>query len=105
MFEIIEAEADDLARRRYRQTVGQALERTACARGRALGRVLERRQVAVVTAQAFAQIAGYGLVDRLQIDHLIALDHAEVRRAIGFETDDFHGHSLAWYRGPFSNSR
>src|SRR5262249_3515376 len=54
VFEIVEAEADDLARRRHRQTVGQALERAACARGRALGRVLERRQVAVVAAQAFA---------------------------------------------------
>src|SRR5215813_7506589 len=105
VFEIVEAEADDLARRRHRQTVGQALERAACARGRALGRVFERRQVAVVAAQAFAQIAGYGLVYRLQIYHLIALDHAEVRRAIGFETDDFHSHSLAWYRGPFSNRR
>src|SRR5215813_8026943 len=71
--------------------VGQTLERAARTRGRALGRVLERRQVAVVAAQTFAQIAGYGLVDRLQIDHLIALDHAEMQRAIGFETDDFHG--------------
>src|SRR6266849_8038623 len=97
VLEIVEAEADDLARRRHRQTVGQTLERAARTRGRALGRVLERRQVAVVAAQAFAEIAGYGLVDRLQVDHLIALDHAEMQRAIGFETDDFHGHSLTWY--------
>ena len=25
---------------------------------------------------------------------LIALDHAEMQRAVGFETDDFHGRSL-----------
>src|SRR5262249_43506721 len=98
-------EAEDFARRRHRQSVGQTLERTARARGRALGRVLERRQVAVVAAQTFAQIAGYGLVDSLQIDHLIALDHTEMQRAIGFETDDFHGSLLAWSRRPFSNRR
>ena len=33
---------------------------------------------------------------RLQIDHLIALDNAEVQAAICFETDDFHEHSLTW---------
>src|SRR5262249_9438363 len=95
VLEIVEAEADHFARRRHRQTVGEALERAARARGRALGRVLERRQVAVVAAQALPQIARYGLVDRLQIDHLIALDQAEMQRAVGFKTDDFHGRSLA----------
>src|SRR5215813_14098461 len=77
VLEIVEAEADDFARRRHWQTIGKALERAARACGRALGRVLERGQLAVVAAQAFAEIAGYGLVDRLQIDDLITLDHAE----------------------------
>mgnify|MGYP003694558335 CR=1 FL=1 len=36
------------------------------------------------------------LVDRLQIDHLIALDDAEMQSPICFETDDFHGYSLTW---------
>src|SRR5215467_7980475 len=105
VFEIVEAEAEDFARRCHRQTVGQTLERAARTRGRTLGRVLERRQVAVVAAQTFAQIAGYGLVDRLQIDHLIALDHAEMQRAISFETDDFHGSLPRLVSPSFSNRR
>ena len=88
---------------RHRQAVFQALERAARGRRRALRRILERRQIAVVAAQAFAEIAGNGLVDRLQIDHLVALDHAEMQPAIGFETDDFHGHSLAWLAHAFSS--
>ena len=35
------------------------------------------------------------LVDRLQIDDLIALDDAEMQSAICFETDNFHRYSLA----------
>ena len=64
--------------------------------GCALRGVLERRQVAVAAAQAFAEVARYALVDRLEIDHLIALDDAEMQSPICFETDDFHGYSLTW---------
>ena len=98
MFEVVETEADHLARRRHRQTEGQAFQRTPRSRGSALCRVLERRQVALVAAQAFAEIAGNGAVNRLQVDHLVALDHAETQCAIGRETDDLHAYSLACSR-------
>ena len=95
MFEIVETEADHLARRRHRQTVAQPFERATCGRGSAIRRVLERGEVAIVAAQALAEIAGNGAVHRLQVDHLVALDHAKAQGAIGFETDDFHAYSLA----------
>ena len=38
-------------------------------------------------------------VHRLQIDHLIALDHAETQSAVCFETNDLHGYSLTLDRG------
>src|SRR5262249_21824876 len=98
VFEIVETEADHLSRRRHRQTEGQPFERAARGRGSTLRRVLEGRQIALVAAQAFAKITGNGAVHRLQVDHLVALDHAEAQCAIGFETDDFHDYSLAWCR-------
>ena len=94
--EIIEAKADDLAGRRHRQRVFQAFERTVGAGRRTLGGILERRQVAVVAAQAFAEVTRYGFIDCLQIDDLIALDDAEMQSPVCFETDDFHSYSLAW---------
>src|ERR671937_2064968 len=103
MFEVVETEADHLARRRHRQTEGQAFQRAPRRRGSALRRVLERRQVALVAAQAFAEIAGNGAVNRLQVDHLVALDHAETQCAIGLETDDLHAYSLALVSPSCSN--
>src|SRR6185369_2210468 len=52
-----------------------------------------------------AEIARDAGVDRLQIDDLVALDHAETQSATPFETDDFHGHSLTEFGGPCSASR
>jgi hypothetical protein len=94
VLEIVEAEADHLAGRRHRQGVFQALERSARGPRRALRRILERRQVAVVASEHLAEIARDALVDRLQINHLVALDHAETQSAIGFKSDNFHGSSL-----------
>src|SRR5262249_47916343 len=91
VLEIIEPEADDLAGRRHRQAEFQFLERAPRARSRAPGGSLERGEVAVVAAQDGAQIGGDRGPDRLQIDHLLALDDAEVQSAIPLETDDLHG--------------
>jgi hypothetical protein len=76
VLEIIEAEADDLAGARDRQAVFEPLERTARACRCALGSILQRGEVAVAAAEHLAEIARDGVVDRLQIDHLIAFDHA-----------------------------
>ena len=45
----------------------------------------------VIDLQAVDKSIPGDLGECLQIDHLIVLDHAEMQRAIGFETDDFHG--------------
>src|SRR5262249_39877815 len=58
-------------------------------------RTFEGRSVAVVPRQAFTEIPGNGFVDLLQVDHLIALEHAEAQCAVGFETDNSHDCSLA----------
>ena len=36
-------------------------------------------------------------VDRLQVDDLFALDHAEAQSFIRAETYDLHGSSCSWY--------
>src|SRR5262249_38952656 len=96
VLEIVEAEADNLARRRNRQPVFEIFERTPRASGRTFGRVLERCEVAVAAAQILAEVTGNCLVDGLEIDHLVALDDAEVQAAIGLETNDFHALLLNW---------
>jgi hypothetical protein len=52
------------------------------ATGCALGEVLEGGQVAVAAAQPFAEIARCAAVDRLQVDHFLALDHAETQSLV-----------------------
>ena len=88
--EIVEAEADDLARPRDRETVFQPGERAAGGSRRASGEIGERFEVAVASAQGFAEIGGHARIRRLQIDHAIALDHAEPQAIIRFKTDNLH---------------
>src|SRR6185503_19465603 len=77
MLEIVQPEAKDLARTRDRETELQAFQRTT-RRGRgALGDVAERLEVAVVGCERSAEVGRHLGVDRLQVDHLIALDDAE----------------------------
>ena len=44
-------------------------------------------------AQHLPEIVRDGLVDLLQVDHLIALDHAQPQAAVGLEFYDFHERS------------
>src|SRR5215831_4095521 len=54
MFEVIEAEADDLAGPGYGEPEFDPLEGAPRARGRALGRFFQRREIAVTLAQDLA---------------------------------------------------
>ena len=81
VLQIVQAEADDLARPRDRQAELQPLERTSRRGRRALGEIAERLQVAVVRREHRAEIGRHLRVDRLQIDDLIALDDAEPQAA------------------------
>ena len=91
VLEIVQPEAEDLARPRHRQAELQAFQRAARRGGRALRDVAERLEVAVVRRQHRAEIARHFRIDGLQVDHLIALDHAEPQPAFRFEPDDLHG--------------
>ena len=74
-----------LPRPRHRQAEFETLQRAARARpARALARSASGCQVAVARGEHGAEIGRHLGVGRLQIDHLIALDHAEpqARRAI-----------------------
>ncbi len=79
VFEIIQAEADDLARLADRQRIFESGKRLARGSRRALGNGGELFGVAVVFGEPFAEIARNFAVHGLQIDDLIALDNTEMR--------------------------
>ena len=87
--EIVEAEADDLARPGHRQCVFQARERSPGGGRRALGDVAQRREIAVAARQHDGEIIGNGRIDRLEIDDLFALDDAEPQPRIRCEARRF----------------
>ena len=58
---------------------------------RALGELRERGKIAVVLRQHGGEIVGEARVDRLQVDDLRALDHAEAKPGVRFESDNLHG--------------
>ena len=91
--EIVEPEAEDLARLRHRQTELQTLERAARRGRRALRDVGERRYVAIVRGERRAEIGRHLGVHRLQVDHLVALDDAQPQSAFRLEADDLHERS------------
>ena len=68
-----------LRRPRDRQAEFQALERLAGAGGRLLGEVGERCEIAVALRQHVGEVGRDLGVDRLQVDHVIALDHAQAQ--------------------------
>ena len=77
VIEIIEAQANDFAGARHRQRVFQAGQRQARGGRRLFGELSERREVAIIDAQEFAEIARRVGLNRLNIDDGVALDHAQ----------------------------
>jgi hypothetical protein len=92
VIEIVEPEAEDLARPRDRQAELQPLERTPRRGRRALRDVGERRHIAIVGGQRRAEIGRHSGVHRLEVDHLVALDDAQPQSAFRLEADDLHEH-------------
>src|SRR5690606_41333320 len=76
----------------------QAVQRHAGRRGSLFGEIGEMRQVARLL-QNDAQVGRQVRIDRLQVDHLIALDHAEPQAARGLETNNLHGTIPPRFRG------
>ena len=67
------------------------LQRLAGASGRLLGNVAEGFEVAVALGQHVREVRRHLGVDRLQVDHVVALDHAQAQSFIRFKTYDLHG--------------
>src|SRR5581483_11222962 len=85
----------DLAGARDRQREFQAVERAACAGGRALGQVGNRRQIAAGLLQPLPEVIRSLGIGLLQIDYLVAFDDAQTQSRLCFKTDDFHDFSQA----------
>ncbi len=94
VFEIIQAEANDLSGPTDRQPIGQARQRFARARRRPLGKLHQRLHVAIILRKPFAKIGRGVGIGRLQIDRLVALHNAKPRPALSLERNDFHALSL-----------
>ena len=75
-----------------RQAEFQPLQRLAGAGGRLLGEVAERLEVAVALGQHVGEVGRHLGVDRLQVDHVVALDHAQAQSFIRFKSYDLHGY-------------
>jgi hypothetical protein len=91
VLQIIEAEAEDLSGSRHRQAEAKLGERPARRGGRPPREIRERREIAVVRAEPFAEIGGNARIHRLQVDDRIAVDDAESEAMVRFEADDAHG--------------
>jgi hypothetical protein len=88
--EVIEAQADDLAGLGHRQRELQTGERNARGGIRLGDGGLELAHVTIGGAQVIAEIAGDAGIHGLDVDDIIALDHAQPHFVVCFETDDFH---------------
>src|SRR5262245_30422066 len=95
VLEIVEPEADDLAGPAHRQRICETRERAMRRGGRALGKVLDGRQVALGRGEQRAEVGRDLGVSRLQIEHLVARHDAEVQTRRGLKTHDFHLGSLS----------
>ena len=91
MFEVVEAEADDLAGLCDRQRIGEGGERTSRRRRRAFCEIGKEGEIAGIAPQHGAEIARQSGIDGLKVDRLIALDEAKPRPALRCKSDDFHG--------------
>src|SRR5215470_8182754 len=83
---IVKAEADILWWPCDRQAELEALERLARARRRLLGKIGQRLEVAAGLHQHVGQIDRKASVNRLQIDHIVALDHAQARSFVALKS-------------------
>ena len=90
VLEIIQPEADDLARPANGQPVGQARERPARGGRGPLGDIGKRLGIAVIALEPFAEIGGNRAIHGIEIDHGIAVHDAEPRSPLPFECNDFH---------------
>src|SRR5258708_13257708 len=75
VFEVIEPEADHFARPRYWQAVSEPFERAASGRRRTFCRLLERREIAVIAPQTFAQVRRNVLIYLFQLHPLLPPHH------------------------------
>jgi hypothetical protein len=104
VLEIVQTEADNLARARDRERVRQAAQWPTRRRRRPFGEIGQRRKIAIAISQRSAQIVREPIIDGVEVDHLIALDHAETRSVFGFEADDFHDWILLVSAGTLTGS-
>src|ERR1051326_1209426 len=88
VFEIIEPEADDLARPGRRWREGDVGKRKPGGRGSAFRNVAERFEIAVVFREPAAEVARHAWIHRLQVDHAVAFHDTEPQRLVFFEPDD-----------------
>ncbi len=79
MLQIVQAEADALRWPRHRQAELEPLERHAGARWRLLGEIGKRLEIAPRLRQHVGQIDRQPGIGRLQVDHIVALDHAQAQ--------------------------
>jgi hypothetical protein len=82
--------------RATRQAELQTFEWAAPRGGRTLRNIAERLQIAIARRQHRAEIDRQLCVHGLQVDDLIALDHAEPQSAIRFKPDDLHERFLVY---------
>ena len=68
--------------------------------GALLREIAERFEIAVVRREHVAEIGRHLGVNRLQVDHLIALDHAQPQSAFRFKSDDLHEALPLMFFGP-----
>jgi hypothetical protein len=87
VLQIVEAEAHDFAGMRNRHRIFQPAQGPARGGGSALG---ERREITIVVTEDRSKVARQlGLRD-VEVDHLIALDHTQMRARVCLEPDYFH---------------
>ena len=73
-----------------RQAELQSRERLAGAGGSLLCNVAEGLQVAVALGQHVREVRRHLRVDRLQVDHVVAFDHAQAQSLTRFKSYDLH---------------
>ena len=88
--EIVQPEADYFTGTQNGKCEFHLTQRTSRGRRRSPGQVTERLEIAVVPAQDFAEITRHICIRSLQIDGMIAIDHAKPYAIAGFKTDDLH---------------
>jgi hypothetical protein len=90
VLQIVEAEAHDFAGMRNRHRIFQPAQGPARGGRSALGELGKRRKITIVVAKDRSEVARQlGLRD-VEVDHLIAFHHSQVRTRVCLEPDYFH---------------